>query len=861
MKYQKSLFVVFIFFACSVSFGQRLVKTINSGWEFRLEKDSISKTVNIPHTWNAKDAFKEDGNYFRGKGIYSKDIFIPENEENKAVFIHFEGSNQLTEVFINGKKAGKHIGGYTGFIFDISDFLVFGKLNKFRIEVDNSYNKDIPPLEADFNFYGGIYRDLELVITGKSHFKMEGQAAGNLLIKTPRISGERASINLEGELVRNPEDKKLQIEVEILDPDGKTVLQKKNNISGKTAEFSYDFEIEDPVLWSPDAPNLYMLKASLKDQNGEIVDSYSSKFGCRWFRVDPEKGFFLNGKHLKLIGANRHQDFEGLGNALPNFIHRKDYKMIREMGSNFVRLAHYPQDPEVYRMCDELGLLVWTEVPVINDVTASDAYHQNAVGMQQEQIQQLYNHPSIVFWGYMNEIFIRLVFNRDMTEAEKQAKIKTSVQMAKELEAATKKLDTTRLTVMALHENELYNTSKIADIPDAIGWNLYFGWYSPGLENLGKFLDKQHQKYPDRPLIISEYGPGSDSRIQTNEPKPWDFSEAYQLKSHVSYINQVMERPYMLGMTAWNFADFGSSGRQDTRPRINQKGLVNFNREPKDIYYYYKARLSEEDFAYIAGRNFQNRFIHRNDSVKIRVFANTENVELITDGKISKTENIKDNIAVFNLALSEGEHRLTAKAGNSEFQRKINVHFREDLLKDIEQNSISINMGAHSDFIDEKTGEIWISDQPYKDNSFGYTGGKDYQESASKFQGTAANIKNTENDPLFQTMREGIESYHFDTEKGKFKISLFFTEPNRSASTENIYNLSNENKIATEGARVFDIVINGRKVEQKLNLAAEYGILQAVEIDYEIWSEDGISIEFNPEKGKPILSALRLEKL
>ncbi|AVR45517.1 glycoside hydrolase family 2 [Christiangramia fulva] len=853
---------LFIFlFAFSFCNAQRLVKTINPGWDFRLEKDSVSEIVNIPHTWNAKDAFEEDRKYYRGKGIYSKEIFIPEAYQEKSVFIHFEGANQLTRVFINGKKAGEHIGGYTGFAFDISDFLKFGKANEFRIEVDNSFNEDIPPLEADFNFYGGIYRDLELIITGKSHFKIEGNAAGNLLIRTPKVSEKVASVYFEGEFIPHSEDKNLSVEVEISDPQGKIVHKEVKTFKYKRTQFSFNFNIENPVLWSPNSPDLYLLKANLKNKKGEIVDSFISNFGCRWFRADPEKGFFLNGKPIKLIGANRHQDFEDLGNALPNFIHRKDYKMIKDMGSNFVRLAHYPQDPEVYRMCDELGLLVWTEVPIINDVTASDTYHQNAVNMQREQILQLYNHPSIVFWGYMNEIFIRLVFNREMTEAEKSAKIETSVELAKKLEAATKALDTSRLTVMALHENELYNTSGIADIPDVIGWNLYFGWYSPGLENFGKFLDKQHQKYPNRPLIISEYGPGSDSRIQTNDPKPWDFSEAYQLKSHLSYINQVMERPYVLGMTAWNFADFGSSGRQDTRPGINQKGLVNFNRKPKDIYYYYKTRFSENDFVYIAGRNFQNRFIHKNDSIELKVFANTENVELNIDRKTSETAAVNDNIAIFKLPLSEGEHRLTAKAGNSEFQRKIKVHFRENLLQNIENNTININAGAHSDFIDEKTGEIWISDQPYTENSFGYIGGKDYRESASKFQGTAANIKNTENDPLFQTMREGIKAYKFNTKPGKYKISLFFTEPNRSASKETLYNLSNESRGSTEDTRIFNISINGRKVERNLNLAAQYGILQAVEIDYEIWSDNGISIEFDPVEGQPVLSGIRLERL
>ncbi len=856
MKAVKYLIILLLFF-CGKIYSQRIVKTINSGWEFKLENSEDTATINIPHTWNAQDAFEEGKPYFRGKGIYTRKLFVPKEWKDQSVFLKFEGSNQITEVYVNQKKAGRHIGGYTGFVFEISDHLEFGTANSIRIEVDNSYDKNIPPLEADFNFYGGIYRDLELIITGKSHFKMEGEAAGNMLIKISEVSNEKAAISFEGKV--HSVGNNLKLEVQIINPEGKSTTSTRNI---KTNDFSVNFNIEDPILWSPEKPNSYHLKANLVDsKSGEILDSYSSNFGCRWFEIDPEKGFFLNGKHLKLIGANRHQDFEKMGNAIPNSIHRKDYQMIKEMGSNFVRLAHYPQDPEVYRICDELGLIVWTEVPVINDVTNSEAYHQNAVNMQREQILQLYNHPSIVFWGYMNEIFIRLVFTADMSEADKKAKIETSVELAKKLEAETKKLDTTRLSVMALHENSLYNTSKIADIPDVIGWNLYFGWYSPGLENLGKFLDDQHQKYPDRPLIVSEYGPGSDSRIQTNDPKPWDYSEAYQLKSHVSYLNQVMERPYMLGMAAWNFADFGSSGRQDSRPFINQKGLVNFDRKPKDIYYYYKARLTDSDFVYIAGKNFENRFIKEGQPVMVKVFSNSENLDLIIDDKLKKTSTVIDNVAEFNLKLSEGTHSLKAVSGNADHLRKINIHFRENLIKNIETTPLLINVGSHSDFVDEETGEIWISDQAFENNDFGYVGGEVFQQSQNKFQGSAANILNTDKEPLYQTMREGINAYKFETPPGKYRISLLFTEPNRAASKENIYNLTKEENRLTGKSRNFNIRINGQLVEKNLNLARDYGILQAVRIDYIVETEDPVTISFEPNEGKVILSGIELQKL
>ncbi len=447
MKFFKYLPVLLFLFSSTVN-SQRLVKTLNSGWDFHLENSETIKTVNIPHTWNAEDAFEENDGYYRGKGIYKRQLVAPESWKDKSIFLKFEGANQETKVFINEEMVGQHIGGYTAFVFDISEYLNFGTSNTIRIEVDNAYNPDIPPLEADFNFYGGIYRDLQVIVTGKSHFKMEGETAGNLLVKTPEVSREKAEINFSGE-VENSGNRKLELQIKLTDPSGNKVSEYKKTLN--SGKFSVDFKIKDPKLWSPDSPELYQISASLTNsESGEITDTYSTKFGCRWFEADPEKGFFLNGKSIKLIGANRHQDFENMGNAVPNSIHRKDYQMIKEMGANFIRTAHYPQDPEVYRICDELGLLVWTEIPVINDVTDSEAYHQNSINMLREQILQLGNHPSIVFWGYMNEIFIRLVFTGDMSESDKKAKIKTTVELAKKLEAETKKLDTSRLSVMAL---------------------------------------------------------------------------------------------------------------------------------------------------------------------------------------------------------------------------------------------------------------------------------------------------------------------------------------------------------------------------------------------------------------------------
>ncbi|MDX1721116.1 MAG: glycoside hydrolase family 2 TIM barrel-domain containing protein, partial [Salegentibacter mishustinae] len=342
--------------------AQRNIQTINSAWEFSSEKNKKTEIVNIPHTWNAEDTFRDGKEYFRGKGTYKKSLFVPQEWKQKKAFLKFEGSNQITTVFVNDKKIGEHRGGYTGFVFDISEALNYGEANQLRIVVDNAHNTDIPPLDADFNFYGGIYRDLQLILTNQIHFELENEATGNMLIKTPNVSAKSAKLSIETKIVNHSKaSQNLQVSVDIFNPKKQkieTLTKKVQLSSAETKSVNFSKEITDPDLWSPDSPKLYEAVAKISEENSEeILDEIDSKFGLRWFEVSTEKGFVLNGKPIKLIGANRHQDFKGLGNALPISIHRSDYKTIKEMGSNVIRTAHYPQDPEVYKICDELGLL------------------------------------------------------------------------------------------------------------------------------------------------------------------------------------------------------------------------------------------------------------------------------------------------------------------------------------------------------------------------------------------------------------------------------------------------------------------------------------------------------------------------
>ena len=851
--------------------AQRMERTINAGWTFTLDKNpEKEEVVNLPHTWNAEDAFEDGTNYYRGKGMYKRVLFAPEEWGAKRVFIRFEGANQITRMWLNGHPVGEHFGGYTGFVFDLSEHLKTGSDNQLKIEVDNRYNPDVPPLEADFNFYGGIYRDVSLIVTDEVHFDLLNAGAGNFVVKTPVVTREKADLEIESLLVNNAKDvRKVFVRLNIFAPDG-TLLKSSNKKlkieRGQQKRVSFEEALESPELWAPTHPKLYKAELALVDVKSQsTLDEVSSEFGCRWFRIDPGKGFFLNGEPLKLIGANRHQDFKGMGNALPNALHQRDYRLMKEMGCNFVRMAHYPQDPDVYRLCDELGMLVWSEIPVINEITNSEAFTRNCVNMQREQILQFRNHPSVVMWGYMNEIFLRMVFTRGLSDRDRKEIVSSTIALAHTLDEVTHELDPDRLSAMALHNNEIYNTTGIADIPDVIGWNLYFGWYDASLKDLDGFLDRQHKRYPERPILISEYGPGSDVRIQTNEPKPWDYSEAYQLKSHKSYYRQVMERPYVLGMAAWNFADFGSSGRQDSKPFVNQKGLRNFDRTPKNVYFYYKALLDKRPLVYIAKHQSTRHYCERGDGekgeIQIAVFSNAREVNLLVDDSLNLMQPVEDGMVSFDLLLSEGHHIVEAFVDGAVDRQVIDVVLRSNMAMNVFSKPVCVNVGTHCDFFDPLTKEVWVHDQAYQPGEWGYVGGNVYQKNKSKFQGTATNILQTNNDPLYQTMREGLTQYRFDVPKGAYRVTLLFTEPNLKASEQLIYNLSDAGKEELPDMRVFSVFANGKKVFDKLNLARQYGAVNAVKISFKTNVEDGLVIGFEEEAGKALLSGVKIEKV
>lgn len=630
--------LIFIFYNLFSLQGQPLREKINfnNDWYFfkgdlikGYDKDLITsdfQKIKLPHTYNLDDWFDKRDNdldfsityyYYRGPAWYRKNFELEEKDKDKAIIISFEAANTVADVWVNEQYVGKHIGGYSGFQFDITKYVNFGGQNLIAVRVDNSYNYDIPPQRADYVMYGGIYRDVYLIKVNKLHLE-------HSLISVINPSKNSATIKILVPIVNNHDVvSNCILHIEIFNPYNKKVLEYKSSFNvGKNKSDSVNLEIGkiiNPLLWSPDIPYLYRARISLKNNVGELLDSINEKFGIRYYHFDPNEGFFINGKYLKLYGVNRHQDREGYGNALSNKQHVEDIKMIKELGANFIRLAHYQQDPSVLDACDSLGIFVWEEIPVVTSI-GKEKFKENAMNMLKEMITQHYNHPSIINWGLMNETV--------RTQPEDELFI--NIDLCKALNDLAKKLDPYRLTAQAQMSSRGDDIFKHTDIR---AWNRYFGWYSGKFEDFGAFMDQERKSAPNQPFIISEYGAGSKRGYHVENPTFPDFSEEWQLEFHKSYWEQIVERKWIAGALIWNMFDFASDEKAGNIPQQNQKGLCDFGRRPKDVYYFYQSMWSKKPMIYIVSHTWTDRSGKKNEKKTLEIFSNCDTVEVTLNGK------------------------------------------------------------------------------------------------------------------------------------------------------------------------------------------------------------------------------------
>lgn len=886
----KKLFYIFIllFIVGWVQAQQRVVYTINDGWKFTKGSpfeaqltgcdDSSWETVNIPHTWNDKDADDETPGFYRGPVWYRKQLFIDKSQEGRQAVIYFEGANQEVRFYLNGQFVGEHKGGYTRFCFDITPHLRYGQENLFSIYVNNVYNPNIPPLSADFTFFGGIYRDVYLQFMNPVHIATNDYASSGVYIRTPEVSNSAASVEITTLLTNDmPQATEIRVENIICDADGKEVKKTQAEVklaAGETkTDISKKIKIDSPRLWDIDDPYRYMVYTRILDKRkGTLLDEVVNPLGLRWFKFDSEKGFFLNGKGRKLIGTARHQDYFQKGNALRDELHVQDVLLLKEMGGNYLRVSHYPQDPVIMEMCDKLGIVTSVEIPVVNAVTETEEFLHNSVEMAKEMVRQDFNRPSVMIWGYMNEIFLR----RPYTEGKQlEDYYRFTEKVARALEATIREEDPSRYTMMAYHNMpQYYEDAHLTEIPMIQGWNLYQGWYEPDINEFQRLLDRAHKVYKGKVLMVTEYGPGVDPRVHSYQPERFDFSQEYGLVYHKHYLNEMMKRPFIAGSSLWNLNDFYSESRVDAVPHVNNKGVVGLNREKKDVYWFYKTALSRRPILVIGNREWKSRGGVVNTAQKeciqsVPVFSNAEEVELFVNNKSLGKKKIEDNYALFDVPFVSGENLLEAVAvtGDNKLRDMLRIQFQlvGSQLKDeaVPFTELNVMLGSPRYFEDRAANVAWIPEQEYKPGSWGFIGGTSYrrQTGFGTMLGSDIDIHGTDMNPIFQTQRVGIKSFKADVPNGEYSVYLHWAELESDKKREAlVYNLGADSEQTFAGNRSFGISINGTTVSDDFNVARDYGYARAVIKKFVITVKDGkgVSVDFHKKEGEPILNAIRI---
>jgi beta-galactosidase len=879
----------------------RIKMTLNDGWRFlpedRFDAESMShddaawQPIDVPHTWNAHDPFDDAPGYRRGQSWYRKRLAIDPQLKGKRLFLYFEGVHQKADVYMNGRLVGRHKGGYSAFCFDVTKFVRFPQAvtqpttgpaqskeadlagqtaimqavtNVLAVRADSSEQDEIAPLSIGYAHYGGIYRDVWLIATDPVHFDLTDHGSPGVFVDTPKVSAERATIRVRGTVV-NDSDKERKVGVRL-------VLSgpAAGNLAGRARldltvpargnkPFETEFEVTSPQLWSPDSPTLYDLTASVLDLDGSTatdvasaLDEYATHAGFRWFKFDPNEGFLLNGKRLPLRGASRHQDFKGLGSALSNAQHRRDLQWLKDMGANFIRIAHYPQDPEVLETADRLGLVAWEEIPVVSTISPSPEFTRTCETMMREMIRQHYNHPCVVMWGTMNESL--LDWGRQQNrDPEFPSYVK---KLADALDGLARKEDPTRATTLAMNQGDSYDKAGIGAVPVVAGWNLYSGWYGGVFDDFGKYMDRQHQNFPDRVLFVSEYGAGDDERLHSLKPRRFDHSIEWMLMYHEAHLRQIAARPYLAGVAIWNEFDFSQPNIGDTIPHMNQKGMLTWDRRPKPAYYLYQANWSTKPMLHIV--DWPKRAGAAGGEFPVKVYSNCPEVELLLNGKSLGTKQPDDvKTTSWTAVFQPGENLLEARAATAgsrggELRDFARVSFKSyptklnDPATPFEE--IAVNAGGNTAYTDPQ-GLVWLPDQPYASGSWGHVDGAAASEDHWKaVPGVLRpNILGTDEDPLYQAFRRGMEAYRFDVPDGDYELELRFAEyfPN------------------APGLRVFRVSANGQTLIDRLDLGETPGPRRALSRTFTTRAAGGkgLEVRFDAIVAKPVVSAIRVRRV
>lgn len=660
---------------------------LRTDWKFVKQAEDAAtalhakgESVQLPHTWNAVDGQDGGNDYYRGTCWYTRTVNKPQMSQGSRVYIEFLGVAMTAEVYWNGEKLASHAGGYSTFRVDVTEQMK--DVNELIVSVNNGDNDTVYPQKADFTFYGGLYRMVNLLVVSEAHFDLDYMGSQGIKVTSKafcdenRVPTGKAAVTVETWVKGNASEVTITLmETENASESAIVANQTVDVIDGKATAV---FEMENVHLWNGTKnPYLYIAKAKIED-----MDCIETRFGIRSFYTDPKKGFVLNGEVYPLRGVSRHQDCKGVGNALTYEMHREDMELIKEIGANTIRLAHYQHAQEFYDLCDAYGMVVWAEIPYITMHMKNG--QENTLSQMKELVIQNYNHPSIVCWGLSNEITAATPVDADLLENHRL------------LNDLCHRLDTTRFTTMAnvfMQETD----SPLLEIPDVNSYNLYFGWYLGELEQNDEFFDEYHKKFPNRVIGFSEYGADANPQYHSTHPTHGDYSETYQTLYHEHILRMIEQRPYLWATHVWNMFDFAADGRDEGgKHGENQKGLVTIDRKlKKDAFYLYKAYWNKEDsFVHICERRYKERI---EDITEVKIYSNKEEVALYVDGNLLESRK-GEHIFKFAVPIS-GQHVITAKAGECTDEIKI---------QKVDTANADYVMGEIKEVVN------WFDDEPYK---------------------------------------------------------------------------------------------------------------------------------------------------
>ena len=714
----------------------RKVQSINSKWKFVKANVALAdlakakaQNVSVPHTWNNLDGQDGGGDYFKGTCWYYKKLGKLPLEADEVAYLEFEGVHSIADVYLNGKEIAHHEGGFSTFRVRIDEHL--NEENILAVRVDNSANDYIYPQWADFTFFGGIYRNVNLIITNKTHFDLDYYGGPGVIV-TPSVEGKNSKVAVQC-FVNNKEG--LKVNAELLNGNKQVV-----NVF-KQQELEFDFEIKDVILWDGlDNPHLYTLKVELV-KDGVVLDNKEVRFGVRTFSVDPEKGFFLNGRSYPLRGVSRHQDRYNLGWAITRKEHAEDMALIKEVGANTIRLAHYQHDQYFYDLCDENGMVVWAEIPFISMQMVKG--RANTVSQMKELVIQNYNHPSIVVWGLSNEITMGGE-NEELLDNHR------------ELNDLCHELDKTRLTTMA-QVSMLDVESPMNQVSDILSYNHYFGWYGGEVEDNAVWFDNFHKLHPNRCFGISEYGCESILKWHSSKPEQGDYTEEYQCYYHHKMLETFATRPYLWATHVWNMFDFAADNRDEGGVKgRNNKGLVTYDRKTKkDSFFLYQAYWRKEPMLHLA----KKRYLYRcEDETQVLVYSNLPEVSLYVNGKLFETKQ-GAHVFEFKVPLTKKTTKLVVKAGGLE---------DKSVVKKVKK--------PYSKYILEGSSKEVTNWFDKDGNAVEMTFNEGYFSIKDKIKDIMANEKGKEvMDKLIEKMMEQIASSGMELPKGAMKMMGSFS--------------------------------------------------------------------------------------